>query len=280
MIKKLLGMLIFCMAHFSYGKILIWDFGGILFEPNKLGVANEIGLKNFISYMLLDWKNPNIEKRLFKVLEGIESNYDPTKYKDQPGGSAEGTPLPPIMCEWQAGTKTGPEIIKLARKHIKDLYQRGYLTSERERVLLQRTVQTMFNPTVLARNVHPSSEGVKLLQECARIRNRDGSRKHQLIAFSNWDHLSFGEFYKRNKKVFNYFDHIVVSGEIKLIKPHREAFQYLIDKLRLNPRECILIDDQKVNAIGAKACGMKALLINGNDYDALRIKLKKYGILP
>jgi FMN phosphatase YigB (HAD superfamily) len=279
MLKKIMALVSLFIAFTTQSKVLIWDFGGILFEPDKLGVANEIGLHRFVSYMLLDWQNPNIEKALFTILEGIPSNFQYPVADWKPAGSAEGTSLPPIMCEWQAGTKTGAEIIQLAHKRIEKLSKEGYFHSNREEALLKATIQTMFNPHVLARNVYPVPEAVKLLKDCAAVRNSNGTRKHQLIAFSNWDHLSFESFYKRNQKVFNIFDDIVISGHIHRIKPYKDAFQYLIDTLHLNPQDCILIDDQQVNADGAKACGMKALVINGKDYDDLRIKLIKYGIL-
>lgn len=281
MFKKLLLLTVVCCSSI-FSEVIIWDFGGILFEPDKLGVAKEIGLQRFISYLFMDWKNPNIEKLLYDVLARVPSDYQPgpTEKHFNPAGSAHGLPLPPIMCEWQAGTKTGTEIIKLAEKQIALLAQQNFFQSEREKELITKTIQTMFNPHVLARNVYPVEEGVRLLKECAAVRNQNGRRRHRLVAFSNWDHLSFKSFYKRNTQVFKYFDHVVISGDIHRIKPYKNAFEYLIYTLRLNPHDCILIDDQKVNADGAKACGMRALLINGNDYDALRIQLIKYGVLP
>lgn len=279
MLKKIL-LSILLLSSYIHGKVLIWDFGGLLFEPDKLGVAREIGIKHFVSYLLFDWQNPNIEEFLFHILSGIKSDYImPDQGNFKPAGSAHGIPLPPIMCEWQAGTKTGFEIIKLAEKHIEALNKQRYFESEREKNLLKRTIRTMFNPEVLARNVYPVEEGVKLLKECAYAKNPDGTKKHTLIAFSNWDRLSFNSFYERNKRVFRYFDHIVVSGNIGLIKPYKEAFEYLINSLKLNPNECILLDDQKVNAQGAQACGMKAILIHGHDFDTLRIKLAQYGAI-
>ncbi len=281
MLKRIFLLTFLVYSYISLADVIIWDFGGILFQPDKLGVAKEIGLQRFISYLLMDWKNPNIEKLLYEVLTHVPSDYEPgPKEKNfNPAGSADGPPLPPIMCEWQAGTKTGPEIIKLAEKQIALLAQQNFFQSDREKELVTRTIQTMFNPHVLARNVYPVEEGVRLLKECAAVRDRNGRRKHRLVAFSNWDHLSFKSFYKRNTRVFKYFDHVVISGDIHRIKPYKNAFEYVIYTLRLNPNDCILIDDQKVNADGAKACGMKALLINGDDYDALRIELIKSGIL-
>ena len=81
MLKKL-----FCIILLSnYGglsaKVILWDLGGVLFQPDKLGVAQEIGLSHFASYALFDMKNPNIERVLFDVLEQMENQSGATARK-------------------------------------------------------------------------------------------------------------------------------------------------------------------------------------------------------
>lgn len=257
-------------------RVIIWDFGGITFNPNKLGVALNIGLQHFITYMLLDFQNPNIQNMLFAFLEEIQKD---GKNNQAKAGTAEGTPLPPIMCDWQAGKINGPEIINKVKQNIKILEKLGYFRSQREKILVQKTINAMFNPKILANNVYPVKAGIKLLKECAFAKNGDGSKKNINIAFSNWDALSFDIFYKLNKKYFKYFDEIVISGHIGLIKPDKKAFQYLINKFNLNPRDCILIDDQEINTKGAKKCGIKTLLLNNMNYKELRLQLQILGAL-
>lgn len=255
---------------------ILWDLGGPLFNPDKLGVAREIGLSNFIKHTLADCRNPNVQTRLFQILAMLETDEEK---KMAHAGTAEGEALPGIMCAWQAGTITGAEIIRTVHAHLDKLYKAGKLCSSRELILLKKTVQAMFNPTILARNIKPIEAGVRLLKECYFTYDRRGVRKHRLIAFSNWDHLSFDKFYARNRDIFAYFDAIVISGHIKLIKPHLEAFGYLIDTYKLDPKKCILIDDQKINADAALACGITPLLVDGN-YGKLRRQLVRLGALP
>lgn len=274
MIKKLIVfLLIFSSIE---PKVLILDLGGEFVNPNKLGVASEIGLKYFLAYTLLDWKNPNIQKRLFDVLRTMET---PQEKKIKRATAPDDTKLPAIMCYWQAGTLTGPEIIKLVNKQIEKLAKEDYFVSDREKILIKRTIRAMFDPEILARNVDPVPQGVKLLEKLAEERNPDGSRKHTLIAFSNWDALSFRIFERRYPDIFSYFDHVVISGEIGLIKPHRRAFQYLLDTYKLNPADCLLLDDQKVNEKAAKECGIKTLLVRHYDFAKLNKQLYKMGIL-
>lgn len=264
---------IFCPYIFS--KVIIWDLGGVLCDPNKFGVARDIGLSRFISYMILDRKNPNIQALLFKILSKIKVEQKKHfKYAE----TAEGMKLPDVMCLWQAGTIPGPEIIKIANQHIKKLDDMNYFNSKREKILIKRTINAMFNPEILAKNVSPIDKGMKLLKECAKIKNNDGTRKHTLIAFSNWDHLSFEIFYRNNKQLFKYFDAVIISGNIKLIKPHPKSFKYLIETLDLNPEECILLDDQKVNTKGARQCAMKTIHVKNYDFKSARKQLIEFGI--
>jgi FMN phosphatase YigB (HAD superfamily) len=277
MIKKV--VLILCLLTVPIGAknwTILWDLGGPLFNPDKLGVAREIGLSNFIKHAVGDLKNPNVQRRLFELL----SMLDTEEQKKVPhAGTAEGDALPGIMCAWQAGTLTGTEIIAIVHRHLTQLYKKGKLYSKREYILLKKTVQAMFDPTILARNIRPIEAGVQLLKECYFTYDTNGIRKHRLIAFSNWDHLSFDQFYERNKDIFAYFDAVIISGHIKLIKPHKEAYQYVLETCHLDPKKCILIDDQKINIDTARSCGITPLLVNGN-YGKLRKQLVQLRALP
>lgn len=274
---KKIGLLTIFLVYSIDAKVLIWDFGGIVFNPDKFGVARAIGIKHFVSYMLLDMKNPNIQKLLFDFLDLIMPKEHDKQYV--PAKSAENMQLPLIMCHWQAGTIKGPEIINIVKKKIKEFEKIGFFSSEREKTLLKKTISAIFNPEILAKNVYPLNAGVELLKDCAEARNYDGTRKNINIGFSNWDPLSFDIFYKKYKNVFRHFDNVLVSGHIKLIKPDKRAYQYLLESLKLNPKDCILIDDQKINAAGAKQCNIKSILLKNWDYQKLRNELRKAGAL-
>ncbi len=274
MVKKLSLLLLVCAP--MYSKILLWDLGGELFHPNKLGVAREIGLRHFISYTLFDWKSPNIQKLIFDVLDLLEK---PGEKHLKGAATAEETPLPLVMCKWQAGTLLGPDIIKMARPHVKQLYKQKYFNSKREARLVMKTISAMFDPALLARNIQPVKAGIKLLQECVDERDSQGKPKHRNIAFSNMDPLSYKLFSKANAGILNKFEDIIISGDIGLIKPHKEAFEYVIKRCNLHPADCLLIDDQKTNADGAKKCGIRTLLLKNYNYAALRKELVLHGIL-
>jgi putative hydrolase of the HAD superfamily len=273
--KKLIFLLALTAFQIN-GKVLLWDLGGVLYYPDKVGVARTIGLSNFLSYLILDMRNPNIEAVLFDVLNHLGKA---PRGKESLAGTAEGNLLPYAMCQWQAGMIDGPALIKKAFKQIEELARIDYFESNREKQLIKKTIRAIFDPEILARNVHPIDAGMKLLEACAHAKNRDGSKKNRNFVFSNWDRLSFDVFRRMNRFHFRHFEKIVISGHIGHIKPDKSAYEYLLTTYNLDPRDCILIDDQKINTDAARKCGIKTILITNGDYEEVHFKLKQFGAL-
>ena len=59
--------------------------------------------------------------------------------------------------------------------------------------------------------------------------------------------------------IANAFDVIVVSAEVKLVKPHPKIYNLALEQLELNPEETIFIDDFIENVQGAEAIGMTGI---------------------
>ena len=56
------------------------------------------------------------------------------------------------------------------------------------------------------------------------------------------------------------FDRKVVSGDVRMIKPYPEIFEYLLNLEGIKPSEAVFIDDNPKNVEGARAVGMNAIL--------------------
>lgn len=67
------------------------------------------------------------------------------------------------------------------------------------------------------------------------------------------------------------FDAIALSFETGYIKPQRQAFEAMARQLGVGPEECVLVDDQAVNAEGARAAAMPAVVYT--DVESLRQQL-------
>ncbi len=66
------------------------------------------------------------------------------------------------------------------------------------------------------------------------------------------------------KELFDCFEGMVFSGVIGKVKPDREIFEYLLDRFGLRAEECLFIDDNEKNLLGAKAVGIEGYLFDGD----------------
>ncbi len=66
------------------------------------------------------------------------------------------------------------------------------------------------------------------------------------------------------KELFRYFDGMVFSGEIGIVKPSAEIFEYILGKYNLKREECLFIDDSEINIKGAKDANIEGYLFDGN----------------
>lgn len=66
----------------------------------------------------------------------------------------------------------------------------------------------------------------------------------------------------------DFFDGVIVSSDIKLMKPDHEIFRYVMEKYELRKEECLFIDDSIANVDSARAFGMQAHQFC-NDFDII-----------
>ncbi len=74
-----------------------------------------------------------------------------------------------------------------------------------------------------------------------------------------------------------WFDGILVSGEVGLLKPDPRIFELLIERFAIDPRRAVYIDDVETNVIAARPLGIHA--IHFTTPAALRAELAELGLL-
>ena len=72
----------------------------------------------------------------------------------------------------------------------------------------------------------------------------------------------------------DYFNGVVVSSDLHIIKPDEKIYKYILEKYNLNPEECLFIDDREENIEGAKKVNIKVELFK-NNYNEI---IKKYNL--
>jgi 2-haloacid dehalogenase len=80
------------------------------------------------------------------------------------------------------------------------------------------------------------------------------NKGYWVYGLSNWSAETFSTV--RHKFEFlNLLDDIIISGEVKLIKPEPEIFELFLQKIGKPASECLFIDDSEPNIITAKKLG-------------------------
>jgi 2-haloacid dehalogenase len=110
---------------------------------------------------------------------------------------------------------------------------------------------------------------VEILEELA-------SRGRRLYALTNFSH----ETWPVARARFDFlerFEHVVVSGEVGLVKPDPRIYRLAIERCRLQPARTVFVDDVPANVEGARAEGL--LAVHFTTPERLRADLVKLGAL-
>ena len=99
---------------------------------------------------------------------------------------------------------------------------------------------------------------------------------HELHALTNWSAETF--LHARERFAFlEWFESILVSADVGLIKPDPAIFRLLLERIGRTPAECIYIDDNPKNVASAAALGLDAIAFQGAP--ELRAELEGRGLL-
>jgi 2-haloacid dehalogenase len=103
------------------------------------------------------------------------------------------------------------------------------------------------------------------------------ARNVPLFAITNFSADFWPSFFAKERDFFARFRDIVVSGEVKMLKPDPAIYYLALDRFGLKPADALFIDDRQINVQGALAVGMAAHLFT--DADGLRARLEAESLL-
>jgi len=103
------------------------------------------------------------------------------------------------------------------------------------------------------------------------------SRGIPLFAITNFSADFWAPFRAREDTFFRRFRDIVVSGEVKMLKPDPAIYYLALDRFGLQAHEALFVDDRRINVEGAEAVGMRGHLFT--EADGLRRRLEAEGLL-
>jgi 2-haloacid dehalogenase len=102
------------------------------------------------------------------------------------------------------------------------------------------------------------------------------TRGTPLYALSNWSTETFPTA-QRRFEFLQWFDGVLLSGEVRLTKPDRRIFEHFFEIFGVDPSEAVFVDDLRPNAEAASALGMHGILFTSPS--ALRNELENIGWL-
>ncbi len=110
----------------------------------------------------------------------------------------------------------------------------------------------------------PKPDTVALVKSLAR-------RDVPLYCLSNMPASTFA-YLREQHEFWDAFRGIVISGEIKMAKPEREIFEYLLRRYALAPAETVFVDDHPPNIQAAQALGLHTVLFRDARQCALELE--------
>lgn len=97
-----------------------------------------------------------------------------------------------------------------------------------------------------------------------------------VYALSNWSTETF-PIARRQFEFLSWFHGVVLSGEVRLVKPDPAIFRHLIDSFGLHPGTTVFVDDSPANVAAARGLGLIGLEFV--DHTVLRHDLRALGVL-
>ena len=90
------------------------------------------------------------------------------------------------------------------------------------------------------------------------------------------DQLHFRTRFIKEHNDLSFFDNLFFSSETGFIKPEKEAYLNVLNKINRTPDQCVFIDNNQDNVVGAEKVGIKSILFKNEGQ--LQSELEKLGI--
>jgi len=76
--------------------------------------------------------------------------------------------------------------------------------------------------------------------------------------------------------IYEHFLHVFKSYVNHIYKPEVESYLYVVNKIKAQPQECLLIDNSVENIQGAEKAGLKGIVYRS--IPQLKVELKSFGV--
>lgn len=244
---------------------IIFNLNGVLFKEDHMRVIKKIGFGRLASFALSSWKSP--ADLCLDVLEKMAC-----EHKTGNSGKLmyQGRKLPECIVDWQLGTNTHVDVKKQIAQFIEKLYEQNYFKNKNEREITENIIDIAFNPEKIHEITRPVSTMINLAK---KLKNNG----HKIYILANMPHEVRESITNAYPDFMNLFDGIVISAEVNALKTEKKLFKHLLTTHKLNPKKCIIIDDEPNAVKIAKSLGMTGITFTNEK--SLKNKLKNLDLL-
>ena len=100
--------------------------------------------------------------------------------------------------------------------------------------------------------------------------------RYRLLLLSNTNAIHFAMI-RRNYPLLRHFDDLILSYEVKAMKPQPAIYRAAIERARCEPGECFYTDDIAEYVAGAQAMGIDAVQFEGAERLTEEMKMRGIG---
>ena len=115
------------------------------------------------------------------------------------------------------------------------------------------------------------------IEGTVRIAERLHKAGYQLVGLTNWSAEKF-PLSRARYDVFKLFDEIIVSGDVKLVKPDAEIFHLTLKTIGRSAGECLFIDDSPANVAAAANLGFATIHFESPEQLQRRLKVMGFPV--
>jgi epoxide hydrolase-like predicted phosphatase len=117
-------------------------------------------------------------------------------------------------------------------------------------------------------------KNIKLNKELLKLIDKLRS-EYRVVALSNVTETrgTVDEYFD----LYSHFDKVFLSYKLKMVKPSKSVYEYVLKKMKVKPDEILFIDDKEFNLKAARELGIKCIQFNNNAQ--LKTEFKRIGLL-
>jgi HAD superfamily hydrolase (TIGR01509 family) len=243
---------------------IIFDLTNVIIKENQIGFAKKIGYGTLASYTITHWKSPG-----YRCLDMLAEMSKHESQKPHITITLQSRTMPRCLVELQEGKKTCAQTKTEIAQCIELLATKKFFSSTKEKTLMINIMNLVLDPETIASIIEPNKSTIQLVQKLKKA-------GYPIYLCANAPEELYATAHNKFPDIIQLFDGIVISSQVKTVKPDETIFNHLLSAHNLDPAHCILIDDLEESAATARKLGMQAIVFDKASH--VTNKLKKCGI--